>query len=59
MISSNKELIIIILGVAVCYAYYYFKEFKKKEEKRQDRLNRIKVDNDWFILYNTGQKEDN
>ena len=46
MISSNKELIIIILGVAVCYAYYYFKEFKKKAEKRQDRLNKIKVDND-------------
>jgi hypothetical protein len=30
------ELTIIILGVAVCYAFYYFKEFKKKKDKLQD-----------------------
>ena len=28
-----KDLLLIILGVAVCYAYYYFKEFKKKKDK--------------------------
>jgi len=36
------ELTIIILGVAVCYAFYYFKEFKKKKDKHQERLNQIK-----------------
>ena len=47
MISSNKELLIIILGAAVCGAYYAWQDYKRrKAEKRQERLNRIKVDND-------------
>ena len=42
-----KDLILIILGAAVCGAYYAWQEYRrKKQEKRQDRLNRIKVDND-------------
>ena len=52
-----KDLILIILGATVCGAYYAWQDYKrKKEEKRQDRLNKIKVDNNWLILYNTGQK---
>jgi len=35
-----KDLFLIILGVASCYAYFYFKD--KKEIKKQERLNRIK-----------------
>jgi hypothetical protein len=38
-----EDLIHIILGVAICYAYYFFKELKnKKEIKKQERLNQIK-----------------
>jgi hypothetical protein len=38
-----KDLLLIILGVAICYAYYFFKELKnKKEIKKQERLNKIK-----------------
>ena len=56
----SKDLLLIILGATVCGAYYAFLSFiRKKEEKRQDRLNRIKVDNNWLILYNTGQKARN
>ena len=47
MISSNKELLIIILGTAVCGAYYAWQDYKrKKAEKNQERLNKIKLDND-------------
>jgi len=39
----EKNLLLIILGVASCYAYYFFKELKnKKEIKKQERLNQIK-----------------
>jgi C4-dicarboxylate transporter len=38
-----KDLLLIILGVASCYAYFYWQEYKdKKEIKKQERLNRIK-----------------
>jgi hypothetical protein len=38
-----KDLTLIILGVAVCYAYFYWQEYKRnKEIKKQERLNRIK-----------------
>tara|TARA_B100001964_G_scaffold79574_1_gene89887 strand:- start:122 stop:238 length:117 start_codon:yes stop_codon:yes gene_type:complete len=30
------DLLLIILGVAICYTYYYFKEVKKKKDKLQD-----------------------
>jgi len=35
-----KDLILIILGVAICYAYLYLQQ--SKEIKKQERLNRIK-----------------
>jgi len=35
-----KDLLLIILGVASCYAYFSYKD--KKEIKKQERLNRIK-----------------
>jgi hypothetical protein len=35
-----KDLLLIILGVASCYAYFYWKEYK--EIKKQERLNQIK-----------------
>jgi len=39
-----KDLILIILGVAMCYAYFYFKDYiNKKEIKKQERLNAIKT----------------
>ena len=39
-----KDLILIILGVAICYAYFYFKDYtNKKEIKKQERLNAIKT----------------
>ena len=42
-----QDLLLIILGGTICIAYYAWQDYKrKKEEKRQDRLNRIKVDND-------------
>ena len=49
MISSNNELLIIILGGTICIAYYAWQDYnRKKEEKRfqQERLNKIKFDND-------------
>jgi len=38
------DLLLIILGVAICYTYYYFKQDYKrnKEIKKQERLNKIK-----------------
>jgi len=39
-----KDLLLIILGVAICYAFNFFKELKnKKEIKKQERLNAIKT----------------
>jgi hypothetical protein len=39
----EKNLLLIILGVASCYAYFFFKDYKnKKEIKKQERLNQIK-----------------
>jgi len=38
-----KDLTLIILGVAICYTYFNWQDYKnKKEIKRQERLNRIK-----------------
>jgi len=38
------NLLIIILGVATCYAYCFWKDYKnKKEIKKQERLNAIKT----------------
>jgi len=38
------NLLIIILGVAGCYAYFFWKDYKnKKEIKKQERLNAIKT----------------
>jgi len=38
-----KDLTLIILGVAFCYAYFYWEDYKnKKEIKKQERLNQIK-----------------
>ena len=38
-----KDLLLIILGVATCYAFYFLKDYRnKKEIKKQERLNRIK-----------------
>ena len=38
-----KDLTLIILGVALCYAYFYWEDYKnKKEIKKQERLNAIK-----------------
>tara|TARA_R110002153_G_scaffold78595_1_gene201112 strand:- start:314 stop:436 length:123 start_codon:yes stop_codon:yes gene_type:complete len=38
-----KDLILIISGVAICYAYYFWQDYKRnKEIKKQERLNQIK-----------------
>jgi len=38
-----KDLTLIILGVASCYAFYFWRDYRnKKEIKKQERLNRIK-----------------
>jgi len=38
-----KDLTLIILGVASCYAYFYWQDYKRKQkEKKQERLNQIK-----------------
>ncbi len=38
-----KDLTLIILGAALCYAYFYWEDYKdKKEIKKQERLNQIK-----------------
>ena len=38
-----KDLILIILGAAICGSYYAWQDYKrKKAEKKQERLNRIK-----------------
>jgi len=39
----TKDLTLIILGVALCYAFFYWQQYKdKKEIKKQERLNQIK-----------------
>ena len=43
-IKSMDNPLIIILGVAGCYAYFFWKDYKnKKEIKKQERLNAIKT----------------
>jgi len=38
-----KDLTLIILGVTISYAYFYWEDYKnKKEIKKQERLNQIK-----------------
>jgi len=38
-----KDLLLIILGVAICYAYFFWQDYKRnKEIKKQERLNQIK-----------------
>tara|TARA_R110002012_G_scaffold260099_1_gene441764 strand:- start:331 stop:453 length:123 start_codon:yes stop_codon:yes gene_type:complete len=38
-----KDLFLIIVGVASCYAYFSWEDYKnKKEIKKQERLNEIK-----------------
>jgi len=38
-----KDLTFIILGVAICYAFYFWQDYKRnKEIKKQERLNQIK-----------------
>jgi len=38
-----KDLTLIILGVIISHAYFYWEDYKnKKEIKRQERLNQIK-----------------
>ena len=39
-----KDLSLIILGVTISYAYFYWQQYKdKKEIKKQERLNAIKT----------------
>jgi len=39
-----KDLTLIILGGAICSAYYFWRQYKdKKEIKKQERLNEIKT----------------
>jgi len=38
-----KDLFLIISGVAICYAFYFLKDYRRKQkEKKQERLNAIK-----------------
>jgi len=38
-----KDLILIILGAGISSAYFYFQEYRRKQqEKKQERLNQIK-----------------
>jgi len=38
-----KDLTFIILGVAICYAYFFWRDYRnKKEIKKQERLNAIR-----------------
>ena len=41
--SAKIELRVVILGAIVCGAYFYWQEYRrKKQEKQQERLNTIK-----------------
>jgi len=38
-----KDLTLIILGAIVCFTYFYWQDYKRKKEiKKQERLNKIK-----------------
>jgi len=38
-----KDLILIILGATISCAYFYWQDYKRKQQdKQQERLNRIK-----------------
>jgi preprotein translocase subunit YajC len=38
-----KDLLLIILGVIISHAYFYWQDYKRKQkEKQQERLNQIK-----------------
>jgi len=38
-----KDLILIISGVAICYAFYFLRDYRRnKEIKKQERLNEIR-----------------
>tara|TARA_R110000764_G_scaffold78636_1_gene156901 strand:- start:622 stop:744 length:123 start_codon:yes stop_codon:yes gene_type:complete len=38
-----KDLLLIILGIVFSYAYFYWEDYKKKKEiRKQERLNQIK-----------------
>ena len=38
-----KDLTLIILGITISYAYFYWEDYKRnKEIKKQERLNAIK-----------------
>ena len=39
-----KDLLLIILGATVCCAYYSWEDYKRKKEiKKQERLNEIRT----------------
>ena len=39
-----KDLLLIILGATTCSAFYFWKDYKRKKEiKKQERLNEIKT----------------
>jgi len=39
-----EDLILIILGATISCAYFYFREYRRKQnEKKQERLNAIKA----------------
>jgi len=39
-----KDLLLIILGATISCAYFYFQEYRRKQqEKKQERLNEIKT----------------
>ena len=50
----DKELLTIILGTAICCAFYYLGVYKRNKEikKQQERLNEIKTD--WGTSYSKG-----
>jgi len=38
-----KDLFLIIVGVALCYAFYFLRDYRRnKEIKKQERLNQIR-----------------
>jgi hypothetical protein len=44
--TAKIELRVIILGAIVSGAYFYWQDYKrKKAEKKQERLNTIRLDN--------------
>ena len=46
-----KDLTLIILGVAICYAFYFWRDYRnKKEIKKQERLNAIRFKDNQFEI---------